>query len=144
MGMLEVKDRVQRLLTDIVGTVQIDRDGDFTFEYESTRVFVGVHPWEGQDLTIVRVSSIPVWEMKGSPELFERVATEAGKLRFGALSLFKRDDGLYNLNLAHNLIGDTLDPDELKTAVLAVTFTSDDLDDEYSASFGGKRWADLS
>jgi hypothetical protein len=143
MGLLEVKDRVQRLLADLVGTVEIDREGDFMFSYESTRVFVTVSEWSETDLTTVSVLSIPLFEVPGSSELFERIATDARSMRFGTLSLFKREDGAYNVNFHHTLVGDTLDPDELKHAVSAVAYTADHIDDELQKEFGGKRWADL-
>lgn len=138
--MLEVKDRVQRMLVDLVGRVEVDSDGDFTFAFESTRVFVSVEEWI-EDLSVVRVVSIPVWEVPGSPELFQFVATKS--FRFGSLFLFEREDGTFNVNFSHQLIGDTLDPEELNHAVKAVTFTADQLDDEIKGQFGGKRWIDL-
>lgn len=140
MGMLEVKDRVQRMLVDLVGRVEVDSDGDFTFAFESTRVFVSVEEWI-DDLSIVRVVSIPVWEVPGSPELYKYVATKG--FRFGSLRLFEREDGTFNVNFSHQLIGDTLDPEEFNHAVKAVTLTSDKLDDEIRDQFGGKRWIDL-
>lgn len=143
MNVLEVKDRVQRLLSDLVGPIEIDRDGDFTFTFESTRVWVAIYDWPEQEQVIVRVQGIPLWEVPGSPALFERVATDALDMRFGALSLFKREDGTYNLNFCHSLLGGTLDPDELKHALLAVAFTADRVDDEYQKEFGGKRWVDF-
>jgi hypothetical protein len=144
MGVLEVKDKVQRMLTGMVGTLEIDPDGDFTFPYESTRVWVSVLPWDGQELTLVRVLSIPLWFIPGSPALFERVAIDANLMRFGALGLHKHEEaGTYNLNFSHTLIGETLDPEELGHAVGAVATTADQLDDEYLAAFGGKRWVDL-
>ena len=143
MGVLEVKDRVQRMLSEIVGVVQIDGDGDFTFSYESTRIWVSAYWWEPQELTVVNVYAIPLWNVPGSPEFFERITREAYDMRFGALSLYKREDGLYNVNFRHALVGETLDPEELKTAVLAVAYTADNLDDELQKEFGGQRWADL-
>lgn len=143
MGVLEVKDRVQRLLTQQMGRIEIDAEGDYTFAYESTRLHVSVYPWEGPDLTIVSVYSIVLWEVPGSPELFEYIATGAFDYRLGALSLYRRTDGTFNVNFSHRLIGETMDPEELKHTVGAVAVTADELDDEVKNRFGGKRWADL-
>lgn len=138
--MLEVKDRIQRMLVDLVGKVEIDSDSDFTFSFESTRVFVSVEEWV-DDLSIVRVVSIPVWEVPGSADLFKFVATRS--FRFGSLYLFDKEDGTFNVNFSHQMIGDTLDPEEFTHAVKAVTFTANELDDEIKDQFGGKRWIDL-
>lgn len=140
MGVLEVKDRVQRMLTGLVGTVEIDQDGDFTFPYDSTRVFVSVEEWV-DGLSLVSVISIPIWEAPPSSELFQYVARKS--FRFGALTLYERDDGTLNVNFRHQLIGDTLDPEEFEHAVRAVAMTANEVDDEIKDTFGGKRWADL-
>lgn len=143
MGLLEVRDRVQRMLIDIVGPVGLDRDGDFTVDHESVHVWVMVRDWEEGESTTVEIRSIFLWGVAGTPELFEYIATEANTYRFGALGLFKRDDGTYNVSMSHTLLGDTLDPEELKHALLAVTFTVNGLDDELKERFGGDRWEDL-
>lgn len=143
MGILEVKDRVQRMLSELIGRIEIDPDGDFTFSFESTRVFVLVRDWEATESVLVTVQAIFLWEVPGSPELFEFVATEAYDYRFGALCLYRREDGNFNANFKHTLIGDTLDPDEFKHALFSVTIAANALDDEMKEKFGGKRWEDF-
>jgi len=131
------------MLTDLVGRVEIDKDGDFTFAHESTRVFVAVRPWNNDTNVVVQFIAVTNCELQGSPELFEHIATQANHYLFGALSLFKREDGMYNANLKHTVLGDTLDPDEFKHGLLCVTATADKIDDEIQKRFGGKRMADL-
>jgi hypothetical protein len=41
------------------------------------------------------------------------------------------------------IAGDTVDPGELKQALLAVATTTDDLDDVLKGKFGGKRYEDV-
>ena len=45
---------------------------------------------------------------------------------------------------SHTLLGDYLDPEELRSAIGAVATTGNDLDDEVQDRFGGERWADPS
>ena len=141
MGGLEVKDRVLRMLGDIVGTVEVKGDGDFSFAWETTRLHVGVSPFRESETT-VRVQAVAVWEVPESPELFKWIATQAHGYTFGALSLYTRTDGTYNVNFIHTLLGDTLDPDELRHAVNAVSWTANEIDEIVVEKFGGKRWAD--
>jgi hypothetical protein len=143
MALHDVKDRVERMLTDFVGMVQLHPDGHYTFDYNSVKVFVTVFDWPEANASCVRVHAVLLWEVPGSAELFEEIATSALNYRFGALSLFKCDDGSYNVNFGHTLLGDTLDPDELRHAVGAVAITADQLDDQLKAKYGGTRWADL-
>jgi hypothetical protein len=39
--------------------------------------------------------------------------------------------------------GDTIDPGELKQALISIATVADDLDDELKAKFGGKRYEDM-
>lgn len=137
-NVLEVKDRVQRLLVDFVGPVQVDSDGDFTFRMGSARVFIRVVP-HGRDAqnTVVSIMSPTNLRVPPSPELFRYVATTG--YVFGDLMAIEREDGVY-VHLSHNLLGDFLDPDELKWAVGAVASTADDVDDEIHDKFGGSRF----
>jgi hypothetical protein len=43
----------------------------------------------------------------------------------------------------HAVLGDDLDPDELRTAIDAVARVSDAEDDRLQAAYGGRRYADL-
>jgi hypothetical protein len=44
--------------------------------------------------------------------------------------------------LAHNLLGDTLDSEELIASVGLMAVVADRLDDELKKNFGGRRWRD--
>lgn len=138
MGQAEVKERVQRILTE-KGTIGIDGDGDFTFQAGSSRVFIRVSEREGTDTTIVAVFAPVLRDVQPSPELFEFIAREGGDYFFGHLSFLGFEDGTSLLLFKHNLLGDYLDPEELHWVVGAVGGTADDLDDDLQAKFGGKR-----
>jgi len=132
-----VKEKVQRYLIDLLDTVQIDRDGDFSLRHGSARVFVRVSPL-GDDGTFVAVWAITNSDVPASPELFRYLATE-NHYRFGHMSCFEKD-GKAQVHFSHNLLGDFLDPDELKMAVFIVARTADELDDELKSKFGGRRF----
>lgn len=136
---LEVKERVQQYLTDFIGAVEVDSDGDFTFPYGSTRVYVSVSDWL-ENRTAVRVYCFTNFNVPISRKLERYVATQAYK--FGAPRLRYNDDGTASVIFEYTVLGDHLDPDELRNAVTAVSVIGDELDDEIMDRFGGERWVD--
>jgi hypothetical protein len=131
------RDRVQRMLADLFGRIEVDRDGDFTFRHGSTRVFISVGEAFGEH-TVVNVRAITNLRVPASPELFHYVATD-NHYTLGALRAHEGDEGVL-ISFRQTILGDTLDPDELQTAVLAVAFTADDVDDQIQQRFGGARF----
>ncbi len=73
-----------------------------------------------------------------TPELFEYIATNADNWMFGHLSAF-RDEGTITIFMTHTLLGDYLDPEELRSAAFGIGFSANDLDDELQSRFGGTR-----
>ena len=55
-----------------------------------------------------------------------------------------KENGTCFLQFDHTIMGDYLDPAELVTAVGAVMYTADDLDEIVHERFGGKRYTDPS
>jgi Putative bacterial sensory transduction regulator len=139
---LLLKDKVQRYLADMVGAVQLTPDGAYSFQAGSARVFVRCRPWGTSDNTLVNVICPVLFECPASPELYEHIALHADDYLFGHLSAQKADDGTISIYFTHTLLGDYLDPDELKHAVGGVVTTADQLDDQLKARFGGKRFHD--
>ncbi len=132
-----VKDKVQRYLTDLLGSVQVDRDGDFSLRQGSARVFVRVAPL-GEDRTFVAVWAETNLEVPPSPELYKFIAT-GNRYSFGCLRC-READGKVSVIFGHSLLGDFLDPDELKMTVVVVAQTADEIDDEIMTKFGGRKF----
>lgn len=138
--LLLLKDKVQRYLADMAGTVQVVPDGVFSLQSGSTRVFVRCLPWADTGNSLVKVFAYVLQGVKPSPELYEYIALHADDYLFGHLSVAKLDDENFALMFTHVMLGDYLDPEELKHAVSGVLFTADRLDDELQPRFGGKRF----
>jgi hypothetical protein len=81
-------------------------------------------------------------DVRASDQMFQWVATEGQNYDYGSAKAVLRDDGLYNVILRYNLAGESVDPMEVKNALLSVCTTADDLDEEFVARFGGRRFAD--
>lgn len=131
--------KVQRIVADRLGTVEVDKDGDVTFAQGSTRVWIRVIAQE--ERSVVKVFAPIVTGVKATPELFRWLALASGRYLFGSIDVVEKDDTLDTF-FYHCLLGDFLDPEELHTAIGAVVLTADELDDELREEFGGKRWTD--
>lgn len=138
MGVAEVKDKVQRHLVGAFGSVALDKDGDYSIEAGSARVYVSVSEWG--ERTLVRVFAQTNFELTPSPELYEWIVKHTRSYRFGHVSLVEFEDGTARLDFDHTLLGDFLDPEELLVAVRMVGTTADEIDDEVKDTFGGRRF----
>jgi hypothetical protein len=135
-----VKDKVQTYLRELVGRYEVDSDGDYTFRDGSARLFVSVDAIK--DSTFVHVYAILAKDVPEMADVYEFVATKAGSYRYGSLFVRKQPDGLLRVIFDHSLLGDFLDPDELKIAVSLIAATADELDTEIVDRFGGETFHD--
>jgi hypothetical protein len=139
---LLLKDKVQRYLADMVGAVQLTPDGAYSFQAGSAQVFVRCMQWGTGDRTLVSIVCPVLFGAARSPELYEHVALHADDYLFGHLSATYQDDGTVSVFFTHTLLGDYLDPEELKQAVGGVVTTANTLDDDLKTRFGGSRFHD--
>ena len=142
MTVADVKARVQDILSRNF-EVGLWGDRGFFVNHGSTRCFISVSGRGPEDpRVIVHVTSPIAFETPGSPALFEHVALNTDSWLFGHLSLEPDDDvpGTYGVLFVHRLLGNTLDEDELTGVVAAVAVTADDIDDDFVARFGGRRF----
>lgn len=151
-NLLVVKDKVTRFAKEVFNVVMIDDDGDLVIPYESTKIFIRVFErevskemeefWSENQLsrTAVYVWAPTIYDVKPSNDLYKWVATEGADFFYGhcKVSAFG-DKGNVQVIFEITLPGDTIDPGELKQALVAVAMTADDLDDELQKKFGGKR-----
>ena len=137
-NILEVKDRVQRYLSEMLSRFDVDDKGRFSFRFGSSRIFLSVLDLKNGDI-VVRIDSPVLLEVPLSPELYKYIALHSDDYIFGHLSLSERND-LGLVMLSHTLLGDYLDAEELHSAVGAVAGTADSMDDELQEVFGGRRF----
>ena len=135
----EVQQKVQRTLADLFGSVKVAANGMFVLNSGSAAVGVVVEPFMN-DHVVVKVMSFVLAEFKITPEVYKWVATSGQAFEFGTFSVVEGDKPM--LRLSHSLLGDFLDPEELRMAVMFVGLIADKTDDELKAKFGGKRMAD--
>jgi hypothetical protein len=135
-----VSQKVQRILTDMLGSVQVGKGGTFYLTNESAAIFVEVQEWG--DGTVVKIVSPMLRGVRPTDDVFRWVAIDGQSFWFTHARVVVRDGGLCDILMEQDLYGDTLDPEELRTAVTAVAVSANDLDDELQSRFGGIRWTD--
>lgn len=135
------QQRVQRILSDFLGSVRVLPDGGIIIQNESAGIVVQVQ--EFMEHTVVKVFSPMLREVPLTDDLCRWVAIQGQDRWFSHARLFPSEDGrTCEVILEQDLLGDTIDPDELKVAVTSVAVGANDLDDELQQRFGGLRWID--
>lgn len=133
-----VRSRVQRMLTDNYGRVEVDRDGDFIIRYESAVTFVSVEEGFG-DGSIITLRCPLIRDVNITDQLCRWVAIEGQVFRLGGCFLHVNKDTKTGwVFFRYSITADDLDQSELKNAVEAVAITSNRLDNELRDRFGGK------
>ncbi len=131
----ETTRRVHTILTEWLGSVDLDAERRLSFPVGSTRVFVDTRDWSAPG-GLVTVFAVTNKHVPKTPELFEYLVAHSENYVFGRLGAWLDDDHAWVV-FRQTLLGATLDPIELKNAVGAVASVADELDDEIKARFGG-------
>jgi hypothetical protein len=115
--------------------VTVHEDGTCSLCYGSALVQVGVGVFD-EDQAVIHVRARCVVGATPSPELYRWVATNQADV--GHFTVVEEADGTATVRFSHSLLGEFLNPAELRLAVVAVAFTADRFDDELAARFGGR------
>ena len=133
----EVSQRVQRMLADNFPT-RLGRDGDFFVDKGSTSCRISCTDLGSSDHVIVKLQIPVLFSVPISDELCRWVAMDTADL-FGSYGLMADDSGKEGMvYCGHNLLGNTIDTDELCMAVAWCLGMADMQDDELQKRFGGR------
>lgn len=102
----------------------------------SALAFVRVAPWA--DSAVVVARSYVARGVTADADLYKHLLTMNDQVVFGAFALDSDGDVVFQ----QTVVGPTIDEDELKSTVLAVLATADDVDEDIVARWGGKRGMD--
>ena len=130
-----LRQKVEQILTGILGRVEVDQQGAFSFPFESTRVFVNVAPFH--ETSVANVYAITNVEVPATPELFRWIATHTDSWLFGHLGAEESDRGV-TVVFRRSVLGDFVDPAQLHQAVGIVATTANQIDEEIKRQFGGR------
>ena len=129
----EARSRMHEFLSSFKDVSHHD-DGTASLQYGSARVVVSVEVFD-EDQAVVKVRSQLVTGAKSSPELFHHVATQSTEL--GHLRAVEEEDGSVTILLSHSLLGEFLNPAELRLTIVALALVGDQFDDLLAERFGG-------
>ena len=136
----EVSQKVQRILADNFRT-RLGREGDFFIDAESTYCRVRCVEWN-PDYVMIRLEIPILFGVPISDELCRWIALDDPNV-FGTYGLYADDSGKEgSLWFDHNLLGNTIDTDELCSAVALCLRVGDGQDDELKKRFGGRLASD--
>lgn len=112
-------------------------DGTFAVPYGSSSVAIMVRPYTETD-TMVELIAQLVSEATVNNDVMHWLLRKNAELHMGAFGLLFDDSIVYSYAIA----GNSLDADELESAIAAIAVISDHYDDEIVAMAGGKRAVD--
>lgn len=152
----EVRKKAFEYTKEIFSWAELDPDGDITFEFQSTKVWIDVVKMARPEVTkikefvaehqlpttLVRIRAVLVADVPRSPALFQYVATDSRR-NLGSINIVLDDEGTCDLFFMYTLAGDEITPGELKHAAFIVATVANQLDDEVQQKFGGKRWTEI-
>ena len=145
----EARAKVMKILTEgmeLNVTIGKEERLSVRFDESSTAVFFDFsqQDFEGKapSQAFVHITAPMLRGLTTTNELYKWVAVNGTGFRIGCVEAFDNEDGTVFLRYKYVLLADFLDEDELSTAMWAVLYTADNLDDELQKEFGGKRWID--
>jgi len=145
-NLTEVMWKVQRILSGPMGLVFSVRGDRYLIEFNESKSLVTIGfeeralPQQQDPDVFVHLSSPVMFELTPSAELYEWVVRRSANLLYGRIDVVDDPDtaGTLNVYVTHSLLGNTLDVDELRHALVAVHTTADTIISEGHPRFGGR------
>ena len=127
--------RVSEYMTQLFGedAAADPQSPGFTLKRGSAEINVSVAPLE--DKAVVAVFSWVVTGATPSEELYKFLLTENSSFILGGFAL----DQQSNVIFQHTIVAETVDKQELRASIQAVTAVADEYDDRIVERFGGQR-----
>jgi Putative bacterial sensory transduction regulator len=130
-----MREVIEPVLTDLLGgPPERDDDGDYVVAHDSARVFVSPQALPGRP-AIVGVFAITNVGVNATSELGAFLAEVNFRLIFGRFSIDIENRAVW---LTENLLGEHLDPADLRLIVEAVAETADAYDQRIAERWGGQ------
>jgi hypothetical protein len=133
-----LREKVDRCLRESALGASPDATGDYMLAHGNVITWLRPMAWK-DDRTLLRVWSITNVEMAVTGELTRFLVATNAKVAFGGFHLDERRPSVL---MAHSLLGDYLNREELLVALAAVTGTADRFAPEIRQRFGGKLFTD--
>ncbi len=129
----ELRKTIESYLTE-ANIPFTDRGARVSVRHGSCAVFIKPTEWQGGH-TIVELLAPVLSHVDCTEGLLKELNDQNMRLYFG--KAYWHDHTVW---IAHNLLGDHVDRDELIAAVGMIVSVADRIDDELKSRFGGTRW----
>lgn len=135
-NVIRIRERIRAIVRSVVDADAIsqDPDGDLTFLFESTRVWVGTRVLANSEI-VVRVFALAAVEVEPSPALGLFLAQANFAMAIGKFSL---DPVRRAVWFEEALLGEAFSDDELRRVTQLVSATTNEYDDKIAHMFGGR------
>ena len=131
--------RLEETLADSPAFRRVDRHF-YIVRQGTAYVYIQVLPWE-PERALVRLVAQLARGVEMTPDLALKLLRLNARLRFGAFGYVTQGSCVV---FAHTLLGgETLDPDEILTALHDLSILADEFDDRIVEEAGGQRMQDL-
>lgn len=137
----KTREEIAKLLAGMFKGVETTSKGDFTFPFESTRVYVRPFELAGESMA-VDVFAITNVDLMPSRDLFRFITLNANAPLLGHLSGSERE-GLIDVSFSHRLCTGYFGRGELEQTVISVAVGANEIDDMIQQRFGGRRYIDV-
>ena len=147
-----VHEKVNEFLCDRWKTSIGAEENSWIIEYEMVSIYLRIREieWFTDDwdsAIVVELSSIILFDVECSNELFEHIARTNGDSLFGAIfataSSLNETEGYCDLIMNHRLMGNHLTKDELNLSIVALGVVMEEFRKEYLEMFGGTPVSDV-
>ncbi len=147
-----VNKKVKEFLCERWEATRGAEKNSWVVEYETVTLYLRIREidWYTDDwdhAVIVEFSSIILFDVECTKELFEHIARTNGDSLFGAIfataSSLSEEEGYCDLIMNHRLMGNCLTKDELNLSIVALGVVMEEFRKEYLELFGGTSVADV-
>ncbi len=140
----ECFERFTNMLFGLFGKANVHAfdETSFAMQRGSALVHIRFLPF-GEERATINVFAMVAREVPYSEELMRELLQQNLDFRFGGFGAHVNEQGLVDVIFQHDILADALDEPELGFSVGAVAETSDRLDDEIVAKYGGLRMSDF-
>jgi hypothetical protein len=130
--------KLESYLPELFGAYRVDQSRDYSVEIGKVVVYVAPKPWT-DDSAVVTVWTYTNEEVAVSFDTLAKLNDLNSRLTFGTYIL---DERARFVAFEHSLLGDYLDPEELRAAVYAVAGGAFFYAEEIRGAGGGRVWAE--
>ena len=137
-GVVKIREVVEQQLAKMFDRYLVNEQGNYVLGLDTPRVFV-VPTWLEDEQTVIRIFAITNLDVPVTAGLTSWLLAQNLEFVLGAFAL-DVDNGAVWFN--HNLLGESMAPEEFESSLAAVAQTANRFDNEIKDRFGGRLYVE--